>query len=102
MPAAKITALGCFVPPGVLTNQDLEKMVETNDTWIVERTGIRERHIADKSVATSDMAVAAAREALKQRGIQATELDAIILCTVTPDMTFPSTACVVQDRLGAA
>lgn len=76
-------------------------MVNTNDTWIVERTGIRERHIADKDVATSDMAVAAAREALCQRGISAAELDAIIVCTVTPDMLFPSTACLVQQRLGA-
>ncbi|MDQ2774733.1 MAG: 3-oxoacyl-ACP synthase [Acidobacteriota bacterium] len=75
-------------------------MVETNDAWIVERTGIRERHIADASVATSDMAVAAAREALEKRGLSASELDAIIVCTVTPDMQFPSTACLVQDRLG--
>ncbi|HSU58586.1 MAG TPA: beta-ketoacyl-ACP synthase III [Bryobacteraceae bacterium] len=101
MPTAKITALGCFVPPGILTNDDLSKMVETNDKWIVERTGIRERHIADKDIATSDMAVAAGREALCQRGIAASELDAIIVCTVTPDMLFPSTACLVQNRLGA-
>jgi 3-oxoacyl-[acyl-carrier-protein] synthase-3 len=76
-------------------------MVETNDAWIVERTGIRERHIADKSMATSDMAVEAAREALANRGIAATDVEAIILCTVTPDMLFPSTACLVQDRIGA-
>ena len=76
-------------------------MVETNDIWIVERTGIRERHIADASLATSDMALIAARAALAQRGIQASDLDAIIVCTVTPDMTFPSTACIVQDQLGA-
>jgi len=76
-------------------------MVETNDAWIVERTGIRERHIADKNIATSDMAVAAARAALAQRGIAATELDTIIVCTVTPDMMFPATACLVQDQLGA-
>ncbi len=101
MPTAKISALGCFVPPGILTNDDLSKMVETNDAWIVERTGIRERHIATKEIATSDMAVAAAREALGQRGIEASELDAIIVCTVTPDMLFPSTACLVQNRLGA-
>ncbi|HEX4749633.1 MAG TPA: beta-ketoacyl-ACP synthase III [Bryobacteraceae bacterium] len=101
MRTAKISAVGCFTPPGVLTNQDLEKMVETNDTWIVERTGIRERHIADKSMATSDMAVEAAREALANRGIPATDIEAIILCTVTPDMLFPSTACLVQDRIGA-
>jgi 3-oxoacyl-[acyl-carrier-protein] synthase-3 len=76
-------------------------MVDTNDKWIVDRTGIRERHIADKEIATSDMAVAAARQALCRRGIPATELDAIIVCTVTPDMLFPSTACLVQNRLGA-
>jgi len=85
----------------VLTNEDLEKMVETNDQWIVERTGIRKRHIAAPEVATSDMAVEAARGVLTQRGIPATDLDAIIVCTVTPDMLFPSTACLVQDRLGA-
>ena len=98
---AKISALGCFVPPRTLTNHDLSKIVETNDTWIVERTGIRERHIADANIATSDMAVAAARETLKQRGIEASTLDAIIVCTVTPDMLFPSTACLVQEELGA-
>jgi len=79
----------------------MSRMVETNDTWIVERTGIRERHIADENVATSDMAVAAAREALSRRGIPATDLDAVIVCTVTPDMMFPSTACLVQNQLGA-
>jgi 3-oxoacyl-[acyl-carrier-protein] synthase III len=98
---AKITALGCYTPPGVLTNQDLEQMVETNHQWIVERTGIVERHIASKEMATSDMAVEAAKIALEQRGIDARELDAIIVCTVTPDMLFPATACLVQDRLGA-
>lgn len=98
---AKITALGCYVPPRVLTNDDLEKLVETNDKWIVDRTGIRERHIADPGMATSDMAVEAARAALKQRGIPATDLNAIIVCTVTPDMLFPATACLVQDRIGA-
>lgn len=101
MPRAKISALGCYVPPRVLTNQDLEKMVETNDQWIVERTGIRERHIADAGVATSDMAAEAARCALAQRGAAATEISAIIVCTVTPDMFFPSTACLVQNALGA-
>src|SRR5690242_16415176 len=76
-------------------------MVETNDQWIVERTGIRERHIADAGVATSDMAIEAARCALAQRGVAATEINAIIVCTVTPDMFFPSTACLVQNALGA-
>jgi 3-oxoacyl-[acyl-carrier-protein] synthase III len=98
---AKITALGCYSPPRVLTNADLEKMVDTNDEWITSRTGIRERHIADPDVATSDMAVWAAEAALQQRGIAATELDAILVCTVTPDMLFPATACLVQNRLGA-
>jgi len=99
---AKISSVGCFVPPEVLTNDDLSRLVETNDQWIVERTGIRERHIAGPDIATSDMAVAAAKETLGQRGIEASELDAILVCTVTPDMLFPSTACLVQDRLGAA
>lgn len=76
-------------------------MVETNDQWIRERTGIHERHIAAPDVATSDLAFEAARAALARRGIEASELDAIILCTVTPDMLFPSTACLVQHRLGA-
>ena len=101
MPKAKITALGCYTPPRVLTNQDLEKLVETNDQWIVERTGIRERHIADPGIATSDMAIEAAKCALAQRGIEASELQTIIVCTVTPDMFFPSTACLVQNGIGA-
>ncbi len=101
MPTAKISALGCHVPSKVLTNDDLSRIVDTNNKWIVERTGIRERRIADPSVATSDMAVAAARQALAQRGIDAGQLDAILVCTVTPDMLFPSTACLVQDLLGA-
>jgi len=97
----KISALGCYVPPRVLTNQELETMVETNDRWIVERTGIRERHIAGPEIATSDMAIEAARCALAQRGVKATDIDTIIVCTVTPDMFFPSTACLVQNALGA-
>ncbi len=101
MPKAKITALGCYTPPGVLTNQDLEKMVDTNDQWIIERTGIRERHIAPPEMATSDMAIQAAKCALAQRGIQAGEIQTIIVCTVTPDMFFPSTACLVQNGIGA-
>ena len=98
---AKISALGCYTPPRVLTNQDLEKLVETNDRWIMERTGIRERHIAAPEIATSDMAIEAARCALAQRGVDATEIDAIIVCTVTPDYMFPSTACLVQNGIGA-
>ena len=98
---AKISALGTYVPPRVLTNADLEKMVETNDQWIVERTGIRERHILEKGLATSDMAVEAAKQCLAERGIGPTEVEAIIVATVTPDMLFPATACLVQDKLGA-
>jgi 3-oxoacyl-[acyl-carrier-protein] synthase-3 len=98
---AKITALGTYLPPRLLTNEDLEKMVETSNDWIIERTGIRERHIVDQGVATSDLATEAARRALAERGIQASELDAIIVATVTPDMFFPSTACLVQHKLGA-
>ncbi len=100
MPKVKISALGCYVPPGVLTNKDLERMVDTNSEWIVERTGICERHIAAPEMATSDMGTEAAKAALAGAGVSATELDAILLCTVTPDMLFPSTACLIQDRLG--
>ena len=98
---AKISALGTYVPPRLLTNADLEKMVETSNQWIVERTGIRERHIVDKGVATSDLAAQAAMRLLKNRGIPATEVDVIIVATVTPDMLFPSTACLVQHKIGA-
>ena len=101
MPGAKITALGCYVPPRVLTNRDLEAMVDTTDEWILQRVGIRERHIAPPEMATSDMAVMAACAALNQRGIAGRDIEAILLCTVTPDMLFPSTACLVQDRIGA-
>ena len=97
----KISALGTYVPPRLLTNADLEKLVDTNDQWIMERVGIRERHLVDKGVATSDLAVEAAKKALAERGIEASDLDAIIVGTVTPDMFFPSTACLVQDKLGA-
>lgn len=98
---AKITAIGGYTPPGVLTNADLERIVETNNEWIVSRTGIETRHIAAKDMATSDMAVEAAKVALAAAGVDASELHAIIVCTVTPDMLFPATACLVQDRLGA-
>lgn len=98
---AKISALGTYVPPRLLTNEDLEKMVETSHDWIVERTGIRERHIVDDGVATSDLAAEAAKRALEQRGITANDLEAILVATVTPDMFFPSTACLVQHKLGA-
>jgi 3-oxoacyl-[acyl-carrier-protein] synthase III len=98
---AKISALGTYVPPRLLTNADLEKMVETSNEWIVERTGIRQRHIVDPGTATSHLAVEAANRALQERGISGSEVEAIFLGTVTPDMMFPSTACLVQDRIGA-
>jgi 3-oxoacyl-[acyl-carrier-protein] synthase III len=98
---AKITALGTYVPPRIFTNKDFEKIVETSDEWILSRTGIRERHIADKGVATSDLAVEAAKTALAKGGIDPAEIEAIVVATVTPDMLFPSTACLVQHKLGA-
>jgi 3-oxoacyl-[acyl-carrier-protein] synthase-3 len=98
---AKISALGTYVPPRLLTNADLEKMVETSNEWIVERTGIRQRHIVDPGTATSHLAVEAVKHALEERGIPATDVEAIFLATVTPDMAFPATACLVQDRIGA-
>src|SRR3569623_3521979 len=103
MPAkrAKFTSIGRYVPPSVLTNADLERMVETTDEWIQTRVRISECHIAGPEAATSDLATAAAKDALERRGIGANEVDAIIVCTVTPDMKFPSTACLVQNYLGA-
>ena len=98
---AKISALGTYVPPRVLTNADLEKMVETSDEWILQRTGIRERHIVDKGVATSDLGVAAAKKALAALRMDPREIEAIVVGTVTPDMLFPSTACLIQHKLGA-
>jgi 3-oxoacyl-[acyl-carrier-protein] synthase-3 len=103
---AKISSVGAYVPPRLLTNADLEKMVETNDQWIVERTGIRERHLVDQGVGTSDLAAEAARDCLRRRGVGADELaagwlDAILVATVTPDMMFPATACLVQEKIAA-
>src|SRR5262244_1550826 len=97
---AKISALGTYVPPRLLTNQDLEKMVDTSDQWITERTGIKQRHIVDKGTATSDLACHAARQALERRGITPNDIESIVVGTVTPDMLFPATACLVQDKLG--
>jgi len=97
---AKITALGTFVPPRILTNQDLEKMVETTNEWILERTGIRERHLADQGVAASDLAVEAVKDMLKSHPTNLQDIGAIVVGTVTPDMMFPSTACLVQHKLG--
>jgi 3-oxoacyl-[acyl-carrier-protein] synthase III len=98
---AKISALGTYVPPRLLTNADLERMVDTSNEWILARVGIRERHVVDKGVATSDLAVEAAKKVLAQRGLAPTDIEAIIVGTVTPDMFFPSTACLVQNKLGA-
>jgi len=99
--AAKITGVAGYVPPKVLTNADLERMVDTNDEWIRTRTGIRERHIAERGTATSDLAAEAAKQLLAQTHTDATEIDLIVVASVTPDMFFPATACLVQDRLGA-
>ena len=98
---AKITALGTYVPPEIVTNKDLEKLVDTNDQWIMERTGIRERHKLAAGLGTSDMCVEAAKKCLAARGIEASEVEAIVVGTVTPDMMFPATACLVQNKLGA-
>jgi len=98
---AKISALGTYVPPRLLTNADLEKMVDTTNDWIMTRVGIRERHIVEKGVATSDLAAEAAKKALANRGFAPTDIEALIVGTVTPDMLFPSTACLVQHKLGA-
>jgi len=97
----KISALGTYVPPRVLANADLEKMVETTNDWIMERTGIRERHLVDQGVASSDLGVEAAKKALALRGLAPTDIETIVVATVTPDMFFPSTACLVQHKLGA-
>jgi 3-oxoacyl-[acyl-carrier-protein] synthase-3 len=98
---AGIIGLGMYVPENILTNKELEKMVDTTDEWIVSRTGIKERHIARSDEATSDMAVNAAKEALKDAHLDPEDIDLIIVATITPDMFFPATACVVQAKLGA-
>jgi len=98
---ARISSLATYVPPRVLTNADLERMVDTSDEWILQRTGIRERHIVEPGVATSDLAVEAARTAIERAGLTPDDIDFIVVGTTTPDMLFPSTACLVQERLGA-
>jgi 3-oxoacyl-[acyl-carrier-protein] synthase-3 len=99
---AAITSLGRHVPERVVTNADLEKYVDTNDEWIRTRTGIQQRHVVEKGTPTSAIAHLAARDCLARRGLPASEVDLIIVATVTPDMFFPATACLVQEKLGAA
>ena len=99
--AAKITGVAGYVPPRVVTNAELEKRVDTNDEWIRTRTGIRERHYADAGVAASHLGTEAARKLLAEKNINPEEIELIVLATVTPDMFFPATACLIQDRLGA-
>jgi 3-oxoacyl-[acyl-carrier-protein] synthase-3 len=97
---AKITGVAGYVPPRVMTNHDLEKIIDTSHDWIVERTGITERHVVDKGMATAHMATEAARNVLEQTNTDPEEIDLIVLGTVTPDMFFPATACLVQNNLG--
>ncbi len=97
----KIAGLSTFVPPRVLTNDDLEKLVETSNEWILQRTGIKERHIVDPGVATSDLAREAALGAMHQAGVTADQIGFIVVGTTTPDTIFPSTACLLQDKIGA-
>src|SRR6195256_6475519 len=96
-----ITGVGSYVPARVLTNAELEKMVDTSDEWITSRTGIKERRIAAPDEYTSDIAAKAAQRAIQRAGIKADQIDLIIVATITPDMLFPSTACLVQQKLGA-
>lgn len=97
----RIVATGSYVPERILTNQDLEKIVETNNEWIMDRTGIRERHIAEDGVATSDLAYGAACSAIEQAGIKPEEIDLIIVASITGDYIFPSVSCILQGKLGA-
>jgi len=98
---ARISSLATYVPPRLLTNADLEKMVATTNEWILQRTGIRERHIVDPGVATSDLASKAAVKAIARAGLTPSDIDFIVVGTTTPDMIFPSTACLVQAKIGA-
>ncbi|MBI3490315.1 MAG: ketoacyl-ACP synthase III [Acidobacteria bacterium] len=97
----RVASLATYVPPRVLTNADLEKMVETSDEWILKRTGIRERHVVDPGVATSDLGVQAATRAIANAGLTPDDIGVIVVGTVTPDMMFPSTACLIQHKIGA-
>ncbi len=98
---ATMRAIGAYVPPKILSNSDLEKMVDTSDEWILKRTGIKERHIAEADVATSDLAVEASRDAIARAGIEAQDIDLVICATVTPDyFNMPSTSCIISNKLG--
>ena len=99
---ARIIGTGSYLPERLLTNADLEKMIDTTDQWIVDRTGIRVRHVAAENELTSDLAVAAARKALEAAGVVPANVDLVIVATTTPDRVFPSTACIVQAKLGIA
>ena len=99
--AAKITGVAGYLPPRVVTNFDLEKIVDTTDEWIRTRTGIRERHYADPGVASSHLGTEAAKKLLAAKGVSPEEIEMIVVATVTPDMLFPATACLIQDRIGA-
>ncbi len=99
--SCSIAGVGSYVPSKVLTNADLEKIVETSDEWIVSRTGIKERHIAAENEFTSDLGAEAARRAMAKAGITAPQIDLIIVATITPDMPFPCTACIIQHKIGA-
>lgn len=101
MDKAGIVGLGCYLPSKVITNHDLEKMVDTSDEWIMTRTGIKERRIAPQDWATSDLGFEAAKSALKDAELKPESIDLIITATITPDMFFPSTACIIQQKLGA-
>ena len=100
MKYSRISGTGSYLPARIMTNADLERMVDTTDEWIFARTGIRERHIAADDEFTSDLALHASRQAIKAAGIKASEIDLIIVATTTPDRIFPSTACLMQDKLG--
>ncbi len=101
MSKAIITGIGKYVPDNILSNKDLENMVDTSDEWIKQRTGIRERRIADEDTPTSELALKSAKEALEDANLSADKLDLILVATVTPDMLFPATACLIQEELGA-
>jgi 3-oxoacyl-[acyl-carrier-protein] synthase III len=99
---AKLSALATYVPPRLLTNQDFERMVETTNEWIIERTGILERHIVEKGQATSDLGAEAVKKLLNEKELSPNDIDLLIVATVTPDMFFPSTACLIQHKIGAS